>query len=127
MGHWQAFTAICPERKYLGHPLRLDRMHLIGGYVLRGDKCHGCEGHDLFGLWGSAPYYDVVLQAFISVTPRGTLASLYYRLGNTLISGWTMMYKWGHPVATSLSDDGDFTSLLPMTQSLQNSSYFIFT
>eukprot|EP00965_Chrysotila_dentata_P146507 4837096-Pleurochrysis_carterae.AAC.1 len=28
------------------------------------------------------------------------VASLHYRLGRILMYGWTMPYKWGHPVAT---------------------------
>eukprot|EP00965_Chrysotila_dentata_P124103 4101718-Pleurochrysis_carterae.AAC.1 len=28
------------------------------------------------------------------------VASLYYRSSRILIYGWTMSYKWGHPVAT---------------------------
>eukprot|EP00965_Chrysotila_dentata_P112559 3720454-Pleurochrysis_carterae.AAC.1 len=40
------------------------------------------------------------------------MASLHYRLGRISILGWTMMYKWSHPVATSPSDEGDKTSLL---------------
>eukprot|EP00965_Chrysotila_dentata_P183424 6057109-Pleurochrysis_carterae.AAC.1 len=28
-----------------------------------------------------------------------------------LVFGWTIMYMWGHPVATLASDEGDYTSL----------------
>eukprot|EP00965_Chrysotila_dentata_P117821 3893548-Pleurochrysis_carterae.AAC.1 len=39
------------------------------------------------------------------------LASLHYRSGEVSKFGWTMKYKWGHPVATFPSDGGDYTSL----------------
>eukprot|EP00965_Chrysotila_dentata_P011808 387442-Pleurochrysis_carterae.AAC.1 len=39
------------------------------------------------------------------------VASLHYRSGSILVRGWTMMYKWGHPVATLPSDGGNYTSL----------------
>eukprot|EP00965_Chrysotila_dentata_P228679 6196744-Pleurochrysis_carterae.AAC.1 len=39
------------------------------------------------------------------------MASLHYRSGRVLTFGWTMMYKWGHPVSTLPSVGGDYTSL----------------
>eukprot|EP00965_Chrysotila_dentata_P086608 2859653-Pleurochrysis_carterae.AAC.1 len=39
------------------------------------------------------------------------VASLHYRSGGILVFGWTMMYKWGNPVATLPSVGGDYTSL----------------
>eukprot|EP00965_Chrysotila_dentata_P048366 1604432-Pleurochrysis_carterae.AAC.1 len=39
------------------------------------------------------------------------VASLHHSSSRILVFGWTMMYMWGHPVATLPSDEGDFTSL----------------
>eukprot|EP00965_Chrysotila_dentata_P228842 6196832-Pleurochrysis_carterae.AAC.3 len=40
------------------------------------------------------------------------MASLHYRSGSIFVSGWTMMYKWGHPVATLPNEKADNTSIL---------------
>eukprot|EP00965_Chrysotila_dentata_P258658 6213303-Pleurochrysis_carterae.AAC.1 len=39
------------------------------------------------------------------------VASLHYCSARVSIFGWTMMYEWGHPVATLPSDGGDYTLL----------------
>eukprot|EP00965_Chrysotila_dentata_P228511 6196643-Pleurochrysis_carterae.AAC.1 len=73
-------------------------------------------------IWGSAPYYDVVLQVVIFATPSRTcshvlkyydimfvptmlmVAFLHNRSGKILIFGWTMSCKWG--VATFPTTNG---------------------
>eukprot|EP00965_Chrysotila_dentata_P257682 6212969-Pleurochrysis_carterae.AAC.4 len=39
------------------------------------------------------------------------VAAFHHRSGSILVCGWTMMNKFGHPVATLPSDGGDYTSL----------------
>eukprot|EP00965_Chrysotila_dentata_P243515 6205454-Pleurochrysis_carterae.AAC.2 len=43
-------------------------------------------------MWGKT-YHQLCQTMFI-------MASIHYRSGRVLICGWTMLCKWGHPVAT---------------------------
>eukprot|EP00965_Chrysotila_dentata_P188281 6172642-Pleurochrysis_carterae.AAC.2 len=49
MGHRQAFTAICSDKRICVISLRPDRMHPIGNFFIRGAGCHECEEHCLYG------------------------------------------------------------------------------
>eukprot|EP00965_Chrysotila_dentata_P051998 1725922-Pleurochrysis_carterae.AAC.1 len=40
------------------------------------------------------------------------VASLHHWSSRISIYGWTMTCKWGHPVATLPSDEGDYTLLV---------------
>eukprot|EP00965_Chrysotila_dentata_P189116 6173151-Pleurochrysis_carterae.AAC.9 len=40
------------------------------------------------------------------------VASLHYRSVRLSIFAWTKTCKWGHPIATLPSDEGDYTSLV---------------
>eukprot|EP00965_Chrysotila_dentata_P190351 6173833-Pleurochrysis_carterae.AAC.1 len=56
---------------------------------------------------------DVVLKVVASATSCRTCSC------RIPIFGWTMTCKWGHPVATLPSDEGDYTSLCGGTKILQ--------
>eukprot|EP00965_Chrysotila_dentata_P084278 2783164-Pleurochrysis_carterae.AAC.3 len=100
VGAYQRSTLI---EGYMGHPPpRPDRMYPIGSYVLRGAGYHDSGDHVQYGasrhiwMWKLEIMIYVGLHAWDYVI----VASLYYRSGRILMYGWTIPYKWGHPVAT---------------------------
>eukprot|EP00965_Chrysotila_dentata_P239214 6202970-Pleurochrysis_carterae.AAC.1 len=44
------------------------------------------------------------------------VASLHYRSGRILMYGWTMLYKWGHPVVTLPATNGTIRYTRRMTE-----------
>eukprot|EP00965_Chrysotila_dentata_P217260 6189882-Pleurochrysis_carterae.AAC.1 len=104
MGHGQAFTAVYDDGGICGMS-PANRMYPIGSSGLRGSGCHKCK--TIVYMWLRAILGCIlVLEVIVSsATPGGTCSC------SILVCGRTMMYKWGHPVATLPSDGGDYTSL----------------
>eukprot|EP00965_Chrysotila_dentata_P263459 6214835-Pleurochrysis_carterae.AAC.2 len=57
-------------------------------------------------------------QLFVAPT-MFIVASLHYRPGRILMYGWTMSYKWGHPVATLPVTNGTIPHTRRMTEILR--------
>eukprot|EP00965_Chrysotila_dentata_P005715 188151-Pleurochrysis_carterae.AAC.2 len=54
------------------------------------------------------------------------VASLYYGSGRILMYGWTLSYKWGHPVATFPVTNGTIRHIRRMTDILRITVYMPF-
>eukprot|EP00965_Chrysotila_dentata_P202309 6181060-Pleurochrysis_carterae.AAC.1 len=87
----------------IARPLALQLSTLMEGYVAMRDIPCGPIGC----IRSAAMFY---------VVPLATNVKTMMYMGLRAILGcstgrWTMMYKWGHPVATLPNDEGDCTSL----------------
>eukprot|EP00965_Chrysotila_dentata_P200851 6180214-Pleurochrysis_carterae.AAC.2 len=107
----------------MGYSPRSDRVYPISSYALRGAGCHDSGDHLFYGAPRHIWMYkleNMLYMGIREVVLEGVWRhSLHDRPGRILVNGWTMLCKWGHPVATYPVTNVDLHHTRRMTEILR--------